>query len=79
MLEAARQARAYAEGRSRQDLETDGLLALGIVRLLEIISEAAKPIGKELRRECPSIPWQAIVGTRDRLIHGYFDVDLDIV
>jgi uncharacterized protein with HEPN domain len=50
-----------------------------MVRLLEIIGEAANGISIENRKELPQIPWTKIIGTRNRLIHGYFDVDLDIV
>jgi len=48
-------------------------------RLLEIIGEAAKAIGPEVREAYPQIPWRQIAGVRDRLIHGYFNVDLDVV
>jgi uncharacterized protein with HEPN domain len=47
--------------------------------LLEIIGEASKSISDETREQHPEIPWRAIAGTRDRLIHAYFSVDLDIV
>ena len=49
------------------------------MRLLEIIGEAAKQVTTETRTAHPEIPWREIAGTRDRLIHGYFDVDLDVV
>ena len=58
-------------GRSRGDLDADRLLALALVRLLEIIGEAAA------RR--PGVPWSSIVSLRNRLIHGYDDIDHDIV
>ena len=47
--------------------------------MLEIIGEAAKAVPEELKAKEPDVPWKAIAGTRDRLIHGYFDVDLDVV
>ena len=50
-----------------------------MVRLLEIIGEAAKGITAEFRQEHSELPWKSMVGMRDRLIHGYFDVNLDIV
>jgi uncharacterized protein with HEPN domain len=55
------------------------MFALALVRLLEIIGEAARRVSVGLRESHPEIPWAEIAGTRDRLIHGYFDVDLDIV
>ncbi len=79
MLDAARKAVEFSEGRTRNDLDSDEMLALALVRLLEIVGEAAKKVSEELRQRYPEIPWKQIAGTRDRLIHGYFDVDLDII
>lgn len=79
MLDAAREAIAFAQGRSRPDLDTDRMLNLSLVRLLEIIGEAAKGISSECRAAHAAVPWKQIAGMRDRLIHGYFDVNLDIV
>ena len=79
MLEAAEKAVRFAEGTSRTDLDTDEKLSLSLVRLLEIVGEAARAVSQETRDAWPSIPWKAIAGTRDRLIHGYFNVDLDVV
>ena len=52
---------------------------MSLVRLLEIIGEAAKGITAEFRQEHSELPWRSMVGMRDRLIHGYFDINLDIV
>lgn len=79
MLDAARKATMFTQGRTRQDLDTDEQAALAIVRLLEIIGEAARGLSQDFRQSHSDIPWKDIIGTRDRLIHGYFDVDLDIV
>ena len=54
-------------------------LKRAFVRSLEIIGEAAKQIPDDLRRQHPQIEWRAIAGMRDRLIHGYFAVDYEIV
>ena len=59
--------------------EADETLILALTRLLEILGEAAKAVPEERKAKAPDIPWKAIAGTRDRLIHGYFDVDLDVV
>jgi len=78
-LDHAREAYSLAESRSRADLETDRLLNLALVRLLEIIGEAANRVPIEDRSRYPSIPWPQIIGMRNRLIHGYNSVDFDIL
>jgi len=78
-LDAAEKAILFLEGRRREDLEEDEMLGFAIVRLLEIIGEAAKLVSPDLRERHPEIPWSAMVGMRNRLIHGYFDVNYDIV
>ncbi|MCW6038674.1 DUF86 domain-containing protein [Spirulina subsalsa FACHB-351] len=79
MLNHAQEAITIMQSKTRQDLDSDRLLNLAIVRLLEIIGEAASQIPKEDCRQYPTIPWHAIVSMRNRLIHNYGNVDLDIV
>ena len=79
MLDAAKEAMEFAKSAQRSDLDTDRKLALSLVRLVEIIGEAAKQVSATSRELCPEIPWSNIAGTRDRLIHGYYDVDYDII
>lgn len=79
ILDAARQATAFVQGRSRRDLDTDPMLSLSLVRLLEIIGEAARGISGPFRETRPEVAWNKMAGMRDRLIHAYFDVNLDIV
>src|SRR5512138_2247394 len=77
MLDAAKQAIEFTRGRSNADLYRDAQLALALTRLVEIVGEAAKNVSAETRAKVPEIPWRAIAGTRDRLVHAYFDVDLE--
>ena len=79
MLDAARDALQFGEGRSRTDLDTDRILALAIVKSIEIIGEAASRVGEEVRESSPAIPWRDIVGMRHRLTHAYYEIDLDRV
>ena len=79
MLDAARQAIAFAQHETRDGLEKNQMLVLSLVRLIEIIGEAASQVTPSTRREYPQIPWPLIVAMRNRLIHAYFDVDIDRV
>lgn len=79
MLEATEKAVEFSDGKSRADLDSNQMLVLAVVKCIEIIGEAANKISKECRREFPEVPWMDIIGMRHRLIHGYFDINLDIV
>ncbi len=79
MLDYAREAVDLTQGKSRADLDRDRLLELALVRLLEIIGEAASRVPSEDCARYPEIPWPQIVSLRNRLIHGYDAVDLDIL
>jgi uncharacterized protein with HEPN domain len=79
LLDAADKSLVFLRGKKREDLDGDEKLALALVRLLEIVGEAANALSENFKQEHPSIPWRSIICTRNRLIHGYFDVDLDIV
>src|SRR5438105_15279965 len=79
MLSHAEEAIQFSAGRVRADLDTDRLLNLALVRLLEIVGEAATRVSPAVQAANPSIPWPQIVGLRNRLIHGYDAVDFDIL
>ncbi len=65
--------------KTRADLDKDRMLVLSLVKELEIIGEAAGKESPEIRSQNSAVPWQDISGTRNRLIHAYFDIDLDVV
>jgi uncharacterized protein with HEPN domain len=79
MLDAAREATEFARGKRREDLNGDRKLALALVKDIEIIGEAAYQISEDTRRQLPAISWDDIVGMRNRLVHAYFDINLDIL
>lgn len=79
MLDHAREAINMIHGKTRADIDADRQLNLALVRLLEIIGEAAVHTSEEERTLFPDIPWPEIVSLRNRLIHGYDSVDFDIL
>jgi uncharacterized protein with HEPN domain len=79
MLDHAREAVEMVKGKTRVDLDADRKLNLSLVRLLEIVGEAAGRMPEEDRSYHPDIPWPEIVSLRNRLIHGYDSVDFDIL
>jgi len=76
MLLAAREAQEIARGATLSDFRQNRTLQLAIVKAVEIVGEAASRISAETRELNPDIPWADIVGMRNRLVHGYFDVNL---
>ncbi len=79
MLDYAREALAMARGRSRSELDANRMLNLALVKLLEILGEAANRVRSEDQARYPQIPWQQLVGLRNRLVHGYDQIDLEIL
>lgn len=79
LLDHAREAVGMLSGRQRPDLDADRMLNLAIVRLLEIVGEAANRMSKAAQQEHPEIPWPEIIGLRNRITHGYEAIDFDIV
>jgi uncharacterized protein with HEPN domain len=79
MRHAAAAAMNFSAGKGRADLESDIMFQFALLRALEIIGEAAARVTDATRTVHPEIPWSDIIGMRNRLVHGYFDVDLDVV
>jgi len=79
MRDHAQEALDLVRGRTREDVEGDRVVSLALVRLLEIVGEAANRIPPSDRDRHPQVPWAQVIGLRNRLAHGYDRVDLDIV
>jgi uncharacterized protein with HEPN domain len=79
MLDHAREAVEMVRGRSRADLDADRQFNLSMVRLMEVVGEAATRVPEEFRSRYPEVPWRQAAGMRNRLIHGYDAVDFDIL
>jgi uncharacterized protein with HEPN domain len=79
MRDAAKKAVRVAAGRSREDLEDENdPLVDGLIRLVAVLGDAAKLVSDDTCAHLSAIEWSNIKGMRDRLIHGYFDINLDI-
>ena len=76
MLLAAREAQEIAHGATISDFRRNRILQLAILKAVEIVGEAASRISANTREQNPDIPWSDIVGMRNRLVHGYFEVNL---
>ena len=74
MVEAAESAGQFMTGRQRTDLDEDRMLLFALVHAIEILGEAASRISDETRATHTGIPWRAIIGMRNRLMHAYFEI-----
>ena len=79
ILDAAHKALLFTQNHTRKEMDTNEMLSLSLVRLLEIIGEAANVVSTDFREKHSHIPWKKMIGLRNRLIHGYFDINLDII
>lgn len=79
MIEASQDVQRFVLGRQRAELDTDRMLLFALVRAVEIIGEAASKVSEETRGAHTNVPWKAIIGMRNRLVHAYFDIDTDIL
>lgn len=77
--DAATTAEEFVAGRVRADLESELMLRLALTKLVEIVGEAAKQLSLEARSRFPDVEWNDAARMRDRLVHHYFDVDLDVL
>jgi uncharacterized protein with HEPN domain len=69
----------FVADRTRADLATDDMLRLALTKRLEIVGEAAKQLTTAGRSRYPDVAWDDAARMRDRLVHHYFDIDLDVL
>jgi uncharacterized protein with HEPN domain len=74
MLLAARKIMKYAQGVDSERFEQDEILQDAIMRRIQIIGEAARKVSLEFKEDHPEIPWNEIIGMRNKLIHEYFRI-----
>lgn len=79
MLQVAEELATFIAGKHYDDLLADRALQYLCIHCLELIGEAAAGIDVEFTNRHPQIPWRSAMAMRHRLIHGYFDIDLEIV
>jgi uncharacterized protein with HEPN domain len=78
MRDAVDRVLRYTMG-GREAFFADPMIQDAVIRNLEVMGEAVRKVSESTRSSHPEIPWRQIAGTRDRVIHGYFTVDLEIV
>jgi uncharacterized protein with HEPN domain len=79
MLSHAREAIELLGTASQEELQQDRVMQLALTRLIEIVGEAANRVSPETRHKHSKIPWPQIIGMRNRLVHGYDVVDLNLL
>lgn len=79
IFEAAQKAIEFVEGMDYEGFLRDDKTAYAVVRALEIVGEAAKGIPSEICDRFPEVPWRSMAGIRDKLIHDYVSVNLEVV
>jgi len=79
MYKASLKVRVYTEGMSFDEFASDSKTVDAVVRNFEIIGEASNRIDEDFRQKNPEIEWRRIIGLRNRIVHEYFGVDLEII
>lgn len=79
MLDAINLIEEYLRDKDYDEFKNNRMLQDAVIREIEIIGEATKNLSMAFRNKHPNIPWRQIAGMRDKLIHGYFGVDVDAV
>jgi uncharacterized protein with HEPN domain len=69
----------YTKKLDKSDFENKAIVQDAVIRRIQVIGEAVKNISSTFREKYSAIPWKRIAGMRDKVIHGYFSLDIDIV
>jgi uncharacterized protein with HEPN domain len=79
MLDTCRKALVRIEDRTREHFESNEDLQIVLTHLIQVLGEAARQISPAFRQAHPDIPWTKIIGMRNKVVHDYMSIDLDIV
>ncbi|WP_456469311.1 HepT-like ribonuclease domain-containing protein [Archaeoglobus sp.] len=79
IINAMDKALKFVEGMSYEEFVQDDKTVFAVVRAIEIIGEAVKNVPDDIKKKYPEVPWKGMAGMRDKVIHGYFGVDLKVV
>jgi uncharacterized protein with HEPN domain len=79
VLDASKEAIGYVDSIDRTQFAGDRLRQHAVVRCIEIVGEAAARLTKEIRDDNQHIPWADIISMRNRIVHAYFDIDIDLI
>ena len=79
IMDALLQIERYTDGVTYEEFLSNSLLQDGVIRQLEVMGEAARNLSEDLRNEYPKIPWRQMISLRNRMIHAYFNVNLQII
>lgn len=79
ILDAVQRIRRHVKAGDRRGFDEDEVLQSAVLRWFEIIGEASRGLTDQFRDEHPEVPWREVFGMRNRVTHGYFDIDLDVV
>ncbi len=79
MLENAQLAIRFTQGMDYETFSRDNKTVYAVIRAVEVIGEAAANVPDEIRSKYPSLPWRDIRGMRNKLVHQYFGVNMEVV
>ena len=79
MLIAARRVERFVEGMTYPEFQDDDMAQSAVIRELQVLGEAARLVSKETRDVLNGIDWRTMIGMRNRLVHEYFAIRLDVV